>query len=334
MKKTTYILLMVLSGALAQAQLLPTYGGERAGLSALSFLKNDMSPRSQALGGASTALSGDAYAIYHNPAGMTNLDATAISLSHYFIGGGINQSWLSGIFPIDDASSIGASFNMLNSGALEERTEFQPNGTGRVFYANNASFGVSYARQLSSQFEIGVTLKYIFEQLADYYNHTAAVDVGFLYQTDWKELQFSVLVRNFGGNSSLSGTYIASGFNRLQSGNLEDNTLPNVFSLGVSMVPYEEDRHRILTAIQLNHPNDNAENYRLGIEYEYMRILAVRAGYKINVTGQSWPTFGMGIRYPMGGHPVYFDYSVNPTNHLGFQQNIGIRIELNKDLRE
>ncbi len=322
----------MLSFISAKAQLLPTFGGERAGLSALSFLKNDMSPRSQAMGGASVALDGDAYAVYQNPAGMTNLDATAISMSHYFIGGGINQSWLSGIFPLDDESSLGTSFNMLNSGAIEERTEFQPGGTGRMIYATNMSIGLSYARRLSAQFEIGVTLKYIYEQLSDYYNHTAAVDVGFLYHTDWKELQFAVQVRNFGGNTSLTGTYLASGFNRVQNGQLSDNTLPNIFSLGVSMVPYEEGRNRLLTSIQLNHPNDNAENYRLGLEYEYMRILALRAGYKINVVGQSWPTFGFGVRYPMGGHPVYLDYSVNPTNHMGFQQNIGVRIQLNPDL--
>lgn len=334
MKKYIYIFTLSLLGLSTQAQLLPSFGGERAGLSALSFLKNDMNPRSQAMGGASVALSGDAYSAFQNPAGMTNLDATGISMSHYFLGGGIHQSWLSGIFPIDNESAIGASINMLNSGVIEERTEFQPGGTGRNIYATNMSAGLSYSRILSSQFEIGVTLKYIYEQLADYYNHTAAVDVGFLYHTDWKELQFAVMVQNFGGNSSLSGTYIASGFNRVQTGNLEDNTLPNVFSLGVSMVPYEEGRHRLLTSVQLNHPNDNAENYRLGVEYEYMKIFDVRAGYKINVLGQNWPTFGMGVRSRMGGHPVYFDYSVNPTNHLGFQQNIGIRIELNKDLLE
>lgn len=334
MNRATYILLFVLAGATASAQLLPSYGGERAGLSALSFMKNDINPRSQAMGGASAALSGDAYAMYQNPAAMTDLGTTAFSASHYFIGGGINQSWLSGIFKVDDQSAFGASFNMLNSGAIEERTEFQPEGTGRLIYATNMAISVGYARKLSSQFEIGLNLKYIYEQLSDYFNHTAAVDLGFLYHTDWKELQFAVMVQNFGSNSSLSGTYLASGYNRVQTGSLEQNTMPNVFSLGVSMVPYEKDRHRILTSVQLNHPNDNAENYRLGIEYEYMRILAVRAGYKINVAGQNWPTFGMGVRYPMGGHPVYVDYSINPTNYMGFQQNIGIRIELNNDIRE
>lgn len=333
MKKLIYLSILALISTGMKGQLLPTFGGERAGLSALSFLKNDMSPRSQAMGGASVALDGDAYAAYQNPAAMTDLGTTGISMSHYFIGGGIHQSWLSGVKTLEGGeSAFGLSFNMLNSGAIEERTEFQPGGTGNMIYANNMAIGLSYARMLSTQFELGLTLKYIYEQLGPYYNHTGAVDLGFLYHTDWKELQFAVMVQNFGGNSSLSGTFISSGYNRVQSGQLEDNTLPNVFSLGVSMVPYETQEHRLLTSVQLNHPNDNAENYRLGAEYQWRKLLAVRAGYKINVAGQSWPTFGFGIRYPMGGHPVYVDYSVNPTNNFGFQQNVGIRIELNKDL--
>lgn len=333
MKKYTYILLFAIGSTALNAQLLPSFGGERAGLSALSFTKNDMSPRSQAMGGASVALDGDAYAIYQNPAAMMDLGTKGVAMSHNFIGGGLHQSWLSGIFPIKDrVSSMGVSFNMLNSGAIEERTEFQPQGTGALIYATNMAIGLSYSRRLSTQFELGVTLKYIYEQLGPYFNHTGAVDLGFLYHTDWKKLQFAVLVRNFGGNSSLTGTYLSSGYNRVASGQLEDNTLPNVFSLGVSMVPYEEGEHKLLTSIQLNHPNDNAENYRIGLEYQWHELLMVRGGYKINVAGQNWPTFGFGVRYVMGGHPVYVDYAVNPTNHFGFQQNIGIRIEINKDL--
>lgn len=333
MKKLLQLTLFALISTGVNAQLLPSFGGERAGLSALSFLKNDISPRSQALAGASVALNGDAYSIYQNPAGMTDMGTTSLSMSHYFIGGGIHQSWLSGIKTLKGGeSAFGLSFNMLNSGAIEERTEFQPEGTGSIIYANNMAIGLSYARKLSTQFELGLTLKYIYEQLGPYFNHTGAVDLGFLYKTDWNKLQFAVMVQNFGGNSSLSGTFLASGYNRVQTGQLEDNTLPNVFCLGVSMIPYKSGVHQLLTSVQLNHPNDNAENYRLGAEYSWRDILAVRAGYKINVQGQNWPTFGFGIRYTMGGHPVYVDYSMNPTNNFGFQQNVGLRIQLNKDL--
>ena len=64
-----------------------------------------------------------------------------------------------------------------------------------------------------------------------------------------------------------------------------------------------------MVAAQLNHPNDNAENLRFGLEYEYMKLFFARAGYKLSVKGQDYPTFGVGVRTRLGGHPFYIDYS-------------------------
>ena len=333
MKKLTlhiaFILLLPLAG---KAQLLPVYGGERAGLSALSFLKNDVSPRSLGMSGATVSLQGDAYSIYHNVAGIADVKTNNFALTSSFLGAGIHQSFLSGIFALKSkTSSLGFSINSLNSGAIEERTEFQPEGTGRKIYVTNMAFGLSYAQQLSTHFSMGGTLKYVYENLAGFTNHAINVDVGFLYNTDYKDLRFAVLVRNFGGNTSLTGSYLASSYNRTAGTTLTSNTFPNVFSLGVSMVPWKNERNGILAAFQLNHPNDNAENYALGVEYSYLKILFVRTGFKINVTGQSLPTLGLGVRMMLGAHPLYFDYAANPTDYVGVQHLVGLRFGITKD---
>jgi len=326
-----YIAFMFLLPLAGKAQLLPVFGGERAGLSALSFLKNDVSPRSLAMSGATVSLAGDAYSIYHNVAGIADVKSNSFALTSSFLGAGINQSFLSGIFALKNkTSSLGISINNLNSGAIEERTEFQPEGTGRKIYVTNMAFGVSYAQQLSTHFSLGGTLKYVYENLADFTNHAINVDVGFLYKTDYKDLRFAVLVRNFGGNTSLTGSYLASSYNRTSGTTLSSNTFPNVFSMGVSMIPWKVERHSILAAFQLNHPNDNAENYALGAEYNYMNLLFVRSGLKINVAGQTLPTFGFGIRMMLGAHPLNFDYAANPTNYIGIQHQVGLRFSLNK----
>lgn len=333
-KLILHIITILCLPALANAQLIPVYGAERAGLSALSFLKNDVSPRSVGMAGTSASLNGDAYSIYHNVAGIADVDQTSFAVTNSFLGAGINQSFVSGIFPFKSkTSSLGISLNSLTSGAIEERTEFQPEGTGRKVYATNLAFGVSYAQQLSRHFTIGGTVKYIYENLAEFTNHTANVDVGFLYDTEFKDLRFAVLIRNFGGNSSLSGSYIASSYNRTAGTSLESNTFPNIFSLAISMVPWKNKRHSLLTAFQLNHPNDNAENYALGVEYQYLDLLFARAGLKINVRGQSYPSFGFGTRIMLGAHPLHIDYATIPTNYLGWQHVFGLRFSLNKNER-
>lgn len=337
MQKKLFLFIFLSYSALAFAQILPNFGGERAGLSALSFLKNDMNPRSLAMGGSSVALSGDAFSTYTNPAALVDVKETSIALSHYFLGAGVNQSFASGSFPLkDQVSNLSISINAMNSGAMEERTEFQPMGTGRQVYVSNIALGASYARQLSSLFSAGVTLKYIYEGVAGYTNHNATVDLAFLYRVDWQDLQFAVMIQNFGGNSSLTGSdenEIPVVYNRQTGINLDANTVPTVFSLGASITAYEEDKQKILGTFQLNHPNDNAENLRFGMEYQYSDLLFARAGYKISVKGQDWPTFGVGVRSRLGGFPLVLDYAINPTNFMGFQHTIGLRINFLNDQR-
>lgn len=316
---------------MAQAQVLPNFGGERAGLSTLSFLKNDLNPRSIAMGGSSVSLSGDAFSVLTNPAAIGTLKNNSYAVSHLFLGGGINQSLLTGNYLLKDKiSHLAFSINSLNSGEMEERTEFQPQGTGRQIYVSNLAVGLTYARQLSSVFSAGVTLKYIYEGIANYSNHNATVDISFLYKTDFKNLQFAVMVQNFGGNSALGNTDqdIPVVYNRTTGINLDANTVPTVFSLGLSFTPLEEEHQSLTASIQLNHPNDNAENFRVGFEYEVRKIFFARAGYKMSVKGQNLPTFGLGLKSKMGGRPLYIDYAINPTNFLGFQHSIGLRLDI------
>src|SRR5690606_21899533 len=127
-------------------------------------------------------------------------------------------------------SHIGVSLNNLNSGEMEERTEFQPLGTGREIYLNNLALGLTYSRQLSALFSAAVTVKYVYEGVAEFSNHTATVDVGFLYKTDFKDLQFAVMEQNFGGNSSLGNNdqELPVLFNRSTSVSLDPNTVPTI----------------------------------------------------------------------------------------------------------
>lgn len=329
MKKMNSLFCLVLLLPLGTlSQVLPNFGGERAGLSSLSFLKNDMSIRSLALGGSSVALSGDGYSIINNPAALVDLENTTYTISNLFLGGGVNQSFVSASYPLKDkVSNLSFSLNSLNSGAMEERTEFMPMGTGRQVFVTNLAVGATYARQLSDLFSAGVTVKYIYEGIANYQNSTATVDVAFLYNTDYKDLKFAVMIQNFGGNSSLnSSEAIPVTFNRNTGIGLDANTVPTVFKLGLSITPYKTDMHSLTPSLQLNHPNDNAENYRLGLEYNLKELFFARAGYRISVKHQHIPTFGFGVRTRLGGLPFTIDYAANPTNFLGMQHGIGLQI--------
>ena len=335
MRKIVYILvgLFLINTSSIKAQVLPNLGGQRAGLATFSFLKNDMSPRSAALGGASVAVNTDGYSTFSNPAFASDLTGMNATYSSYLVGAGIHQGYLSVVFPNNNTAAYGLSVNFLTSGSMEVRTEFQPDGTGQEIQASTIGVGFTYSKRLSDMFAFGTTIRYINESLAEYKNNTFTIDLGFTYQTDWKDLSFAVMLQNFGGNSTLKGDYLEVDFNR-NGVPLESYVSASVFRLGFSMVPYKRDNYSVAFDFELQHPSDNAENFRLGAEFEYLDLFFFRAGYKLNVLGHTWPVFGAGVKTHLGVHALKIDYAAVPTNHLGFQHTLGLSFTVNNDKRE
>lgn len=322
---------MLLAG-FAHAQLLPNFGGQRAGLSALSFLKNDLSPSSFAMASASIANKPTYFSAENNPAALVMLDNSGIALSNLTVGAGVNQSYIGSVIKLKGSGTLGFNINSLNSGEMEIRTEFEPNGTGQFFYMNNTAVGVNYGQKLSERFSLGIGLKYVYEGIADYNNHTVTGDIGFLYTTDYKNLTFAVVIKNFGGNSQMRGSNIESDYNRTDI-SLSKYTTPSIFKMGFSFVPYDKNNNKIRVAAELNHPNDNAENIRVGGEFDMRELLFVRMGYKLSVKGQNYPTFGLGFKTRIRNNSLYVDYGMNPTNRMGVQHIFGLQMPFNLDKR-
>lgn len=332
-QKFTFLIILLLAVLPAKAQLFPQLGGQRAGISALTFLKMDVSPRSAGLAGANICLTGDAYATFTNPATLAEVETFSLAGSNTFWIADINYAYLTATTHNPRAGTFGFSLSALNSGPMEVRTTFQPEGTGELFYANYFTAGLSYSKSLTDQFSWGVTGKYVQERLAEFVAQTAVVDLGFLYETDFKDLRFAVMVQSFGVNSTLKGNVtLDTTFNR-KTLSLDSYPTPTVFMLGISMIPWKsaDEKQSLTTLLQLNHPNDNAENIRIGLEYNYKNLLFLRAGYKINVSDQNFPTGGVGIRTRAGRHPLVFDYALDPMKYLGVVHRFGLNFTLNPE---
>jgi hypothetical protein len=228
----------------------------------------------------------------------------------------------------DKTTSIGLIGNVLQTGAFEERTEFQPEGTGRLLYGTHASLGLGIARRLSEQFSMGLVIKGIHEVVGDYRNTTAGVDLGFLYRTDVRGLQFAVALRNFGGSSALQGDFLASLFNRTPVTGLNKNTFPTEFCMGVNGIAWERGKQNLRVGIQLNHPNDNSENYRIGLEYTANDRLVVRSGVALQVAGRTWPALGLSAKARLGRQAIWLDYAATPTAFTGMASVVGLRLPL------
>ncbi len=336
MNRIGIILLCVLGSFIpgrSLAQLFPNLGGQRAGISAGSFLKIDISPRSAAMSGAQLALPGDGYSAYWNPGAMTSVKSLTVSASSVLLPSGLNQSYAALIKPSKDGDQAWSFSAMgLSAGEMIRRTEFMPEGTGETFYAGYASSGIGYSRRLTDMFSFGVSLRYVGEYLENFAMHTAVADLGFLYTTDFKDLRFAVGLQNFGTDSRLRGPINTSGFAD-RSIQTDPYAMPAVFRMGISMVPLKTEAWSLLTTVQVDHPGDNAANIRMGVEGAFKNLLFLRGGWKINVKDQWIPTAGIGVKSRMGKHPLLVDYGIEPHQRLGLIQRMGLSFVFNSESR-
>jgi hypothetical protein len=317
--KTTLTLIAVALGLQAHSQWLPSYGGERAGQAAFSFLKTDYNIASAGMGSVGSVLGGDARSLGYNPAGLARTASSSLTFASMGSGSGLEQGAVFAARKVKSRSAAwGFGLQRLQTGAYEERTEFRPQGTGRLLYDAQTAVTLTYAQQLTQQFQMGVTLKALNESYsAGYAGWGAAADIGFQYFLEDEGLRFAVVLRNFGAPVALKGDYWAVAYNRDSLSALESANLPTEFAIGLHYRVWAQGKHHLDVAAQLVHPNDNAENYRAGLEYRFADQLFVRSGILLNQAGQPFPTLGLGIAQNVGGTRALVDLSVQPTAGMG-----------------
>ena len=82
MKKLLILISILILVTECNAQLFPTLGGQRAGISSLQFLKIGVGGRASAMGDAFIAIADDASALYWNPAGLVFAKQNEVMFSH------------------------------------------------------------------------------------------------------------------------------------------------------------------------------------------------------------------------------------------------------------
>ena len=320
-KHLLIILFVVYSTLDVKAQLFPTLGGQRAGISTAQFLKIGVGGRASALADAFVAISDDASALYWNPAGLVQFDDDQVFFSHNNWVVDINHDFFGVVYHLDDVNTIGLSLTSLSMDDMPVTTEFAPFGTGEFFGFSDIALGFSYARKMTEQFSFGGTVKYIEETLDKLKMRGVMIDIGTYYRTGLGSTRFAVTVSNFGAELAPDGDIILVG-NREKS-EWQSFAPPTIFRIGFAFEPYEDNQHRFTSSIQLNHPNDNSENVVIGLEYVWNKMLFLRGGYRFNVEEQNF-TFGAGFTVPIAIAQFTLDYSFSNFSRLGSAHRFSI----------
>ena len=295
MKKKIILMIVLLSTSVFGEGFAPV------GTSVAQFLEIGVGTRATALGEAYTSLAKNAESAFWNPAGLVdggtrgNLFASYTQWPADINIGGIALSKNLGSFGTVTISSV-----YLMTDEMEITTTSQPNGTGETFGISNYAIGISSSHYLTEKISAGITAKLVTENYYNDYGYsTWAVDIGTLYRTGYHGLNIGMSILNFAPEVQFSGEYLDYSDSHSapidSAKTFKEYSLPMTFRFGLSMNVLENNLHKVTVAADMIHPNDNSEQYNMGVEYTYKKMFSLRSGYQLTDDSIGL-AFGFGVK--------------------------------------
>jgi len=311
----------------------------KTGTTAAKFLSIGIGPRANAMGGAFSAVSNDATAMYWNPAGLGDINEYQGVFNYTKLFADINLSYFGAVIPLGDLGTAGFNISALNFGEMEITTELEPEGIGTTFSASSYAFGISFARHITDKFVIGANVKYIRETIFNSYADGFAVDIGTIFLTPFWGIKFASSISNFGTKMQISGDDLLVRYDQdpTTSGNNETVDaflatdrfeLPLKLQIGLSREFEISDGNNFLLAIDANYPNDNKQWVNVGGEINlFNKLISLRGGYKtlFLADSQEGLTLGFGINYKLqDSFGVRVGYAYQKFKFLDNNHSFGI----------
>jgi len=331
MKKTYTLIFSIIFSAILFAQ------NPNLGSSGAQFLKIPLSAKASGMAGAVVGLTDDASSIFWNPAGIAKVQATDLHFSYmkWFDLFDMNAAAIA--YNLGEMGVIGASVVSFNTGQIEITTEQSPNGTGQYYDAQDIAIGVTYARYLTNEFNVGLTVKYINQAIWHENASGFAFDIGTQYQLDFQNLTIAMSMTNFGGNLQFSGSDLEVRkdydpnfpLSRLAPADLRTSSysLPLNFQVGIGFDIYKTEFMKIIGGIDAVHPNDNRERLQFGTQVSVYDRFFMRGGYLYHHDTQDF-ALGVGANLPLGGTIIEFDYSYSHYDILPSVHRISIGMNI------
>jgi hypothetical protein len=320
-------LVLIIAGSTrcAFAQLFPVLGAQKAGTATAEFLKIGVGARAAGMGETFAAIANDASALYWNPAGLAQFQENEVLAAHTNWLIDIKHDFIGAVYHVSSEDAIGFSITSLQTDDMPVTTELQPYGNGTYFRYGDMAIGLTYSRRMTPQFSFGGTVRYVQETLDVLTMKGVVIDLGTYYWTGLGTSRFSAVVTNFGNQMGPEGSVTAIDGSKINQ--FQQFSPPTIFKFGFAFEPYRDDENTITTSIQLNHPNDNSENFSVGAEYQLLKTFFVRGGYKFNVDEESY-TFGAGVATSLTSVHLNVDYGYSAFGRLGGVHRLSLLLGL------
>jgi len=312
---------------------------EKLAQTGFQFLSVISDAKAAGMAGAVNSLEMGSGSLFFNPASMAGLDGRVeITASiNNWIADIQHQTFSLAFNPMPASNKLGVfglSFQNIDYGEIYE-TRIDPNPNSNTGFFNIGQIlpsaycaGIGYARKLSDRFFVGGQIKYTVQDLGEsvvpvegdsltnmesFSLNPLAFDFGTLFKTGIKSLVFGMSVRHF----SKEVKYVEEGFQ-----------LPLIFTLGISMnlmdfMGQAESNHSLIVSVDATHDRSYPEQLLIGMNYTFMKMLSLRAGY---VSGDDLENFSFGIGFTRFG--LNLDYAYTPFGVFDDIQRLTARFRL------
>ena len=312
----------------------------KKGTTAAAFLSIGQSARAIGMGSAYVGAVNDVSSIYWNPAGLTKTQGVNVLFDYTMWIADIKYSYLAASYSLGDLGTVGFSFTGSNIGEMNVTTIEKPEGTGETFSAAETAISLAYAIQLTENFSIGISPKFIYESIWRMSANAFAIDLGVQYVTPFDDAILAMSISNFGTSMQLLGTsnLVLHDLDIDNSGNngdipayleTESWALPLTFRVGVAYSPIRTEMHKLMLAVDALHPSDNYESINLGAEYSYNNYVFLRGGYKSLFLEDSEESLSLGFgvkQLLVGNVALMIDYAYQDFGRFSDIQKFSLTI--------
>lgn len=341
----------------------PDASTSRVGTRGANFLEIGLGARAVGMAGAYASVAEGLSGLYWNLAGtadVTNI-AAGVNYSQLFGSEGLDFVWGGVVIPVG-GGAVGLQIGQMSSGTMERTTFDSPQGgdlqagTGFEFTATAAE--VSYARRLTDRLSVGLGAKYAQEGITQATARYIGADVGVRFRTGLYGTTLGASLSNVGSSGKYEGNLVETNlFNDPQVGSgvipiqfsTQELEMPTIFRFSVAaeliggpeaMLSQRSDVGLLRVVGDFSNAIDTDLQTAVGAEYAFRDRLFLRVGKRfLNEQGLDdganglssgdefgrGMAFGGGLRLPLAGRRIGFDYAwqgageLPANNHFTFE---------------
>ncbi|OGS02551.1 MAG: hypothetical protein A2204_04735 [Elusimicrobia bacterium RIFOXYA1_FULL_47_7] len=282
--------------------------GAHAVTTGVDFLKLGIGARETGMGEASVASHSGVDSSYWNPAGLSDITQTELSLMHSdaIIDASLNFVGVAVPLKNGDVICVNTIVYVIKPVPV---TDASGQSMGDLNWLDGAA-AVSYARNITDSISAGLSAKIVHRMESDPIfgrseGSAYAFDAGAIYKTHYKGLSVGYALLNTGTELQMTGE-------------VKKDTLPQTSRLGLTY-EYELDKNlHLVGSWDFHRILDNSWHTGAGVEINIRNEFFLRTGFYEKDGSISGNTFGFGFMV----NQFRFDYSSIPVSEMtGYNRN-------------